>query len=77
MLDLGCFMYFLKPIILLQKPARDPYCALVHQLKRLHQSKTLIIRMEVTSLAALLKNSPLNFQFTECQPIFARTSIQF
>lgn len=71
LLDLGYFMSSLKPIILLQKRAGDPYCASVHQLKRLHQSNTLIIRMEVTSLAALLKNSPLNFQFTECQPVFS------
>ncbi len=77
MLDLGYFMSFLKYMILLQKQGMGPYSALVHQLKRLHQSKTLIIRMEVTSLAALLNNSPLNLQFTECQPIFARTSIQF
>lgn len=77
MLHLGYFMSSLKPFILVQKQARNPYCAQVHQLKRLHQSETLIMRMEVTSLAALLKKSPLNFQFTECQPIFARTSIQF
>ena len=77
MLDLSYFMSSSKPIILVQKQAREPYCARVHQLKRLHQSKTLIMRMEVTSLAALLKKSPLNFQFTECRPIFARASIQF
>lgn len=70
-------MSSLKPIILLPRQARDPYCAPVNQFKRLHQSKALIIRMEVTSLAALLKNSPLNFQFTECMPIIARISIRF
>lgn len=45
--------------------------------KKLHHSKTVITRMEVTSSTALLNNSPLNFQFTECQAAFGRTSIQF
>ncbi len=68
-------MFSLKHIILLQKHVRDPYYAPVHQLKRLHHNKALITRMEVTCLTALLNNSPLNFQFTECQPLFGRTSI--
>lgn len=55
MLDVGYFMSSSKPIILLQKQARDPYCAPVHQLKRLHQSITLIIRMEVTSFGSFVK----------------------
>lgn len=69
---LNSILCLLKKILLCywSKPTIHivPQCV---SLKRLHQTKTLVVRMEVTSLAALLNNSPLNFQFTECQSIFS------